>query len=38
MRLWQRRAHPWIWLVVALAVAAVFAALVQSDPALWIGR
>jgi hypothetical protein len=34
MRLWQRRAHPWIWLFIAIAVAAVFAALVQHDPAL----
>lgn len=38
MRIWQRRAHPWIWLAIALAVAAVFAMLVQSDPTLWIGR
>jgi len=34
MRLWQRRAHPWIWLLIAVAVAAVFATLVQNDPSL----
>lgn len=38
MRLWQRRAHPWIWLIVALGIAAVFAMLVQSDPTLMLGR
>jgi hypothetical protein len=34
MRLWQRRTHPWIWLLVAVAVAVVLAALVQHDPSL----
>jgi len=34
MRLWQRRVHPWIWLLIAIAVAAVFAALVRHDPSL----
>ncbi len=34
MRLWQRRTHPWIWLIVVLAVAAVLVLLLQSDPAI----
>jgi ABC-type phosphate transport system auxiliary subunit len=34
MRLWQRRAHPWIWLAVAAMVAFVLIALVQNEPGL----
>lgn len=34
MRLWQRRTHPWIWLIVVLAVAVALALLVQNDPAI----
>jgi ABC-type phosphate transport system auxiliary subunit len=34
MRLWQRRAHPWIWLIVAAIVVFVLIALVQDQPAL----
>ena len=29
MRLWQRRTHPWIWLIVAATVVFVLVALVQ---------
>ena len=38
MRLWQRRTHPWIWLIVLLAVAAALALLVQNDTALLSAR
>jgi hypothetical protein len=31
MRRWQRRAHPWIWLAVAIAVSAIFATLLRND-------
>ena len=34
MRLWQRRTHPWIWLIVATVVAAVLTALVLDQPGL----
>ena len=34
MRLWQRRAHPWIWLAVAAVVVFVLVALVQHEPSL----
>jgi hypothetical protein len=33
MRLWQRRAHPWIWLLIVIAVGAVLFLLAQHDPA-----
>lgn len=34
MRIWQRRAHPWIWLIVIVVVAATLALLVQHEPSL----
>jgi ABC-type phosphate transport system auxiliary subunit len=34
MRLWQRRTHPWIWLIVAAVVAFALVALVQDQPGL----
>ena len=36
MRLWQRRVHPWIWMLVVVAVGAVLFLLVQHDP-VWLG-
>ena len=34
MRLWQRRTHPWIWLIVAAVVAIVLIALLLDQPSL----
>jgi ABC-type phosphate transport system auxiliary subunit len=34
MRLWQRRTHPWIWLIVAAAVVFVLIALIADQPNL----
>ncbi len=34
MRLWQRRAHPWIWLAVAAVATVVLVTLVQHEPGL----
>ena len=34
MRIWQRRAHPWIWLLVIAVVLAVLVVLVQHEPFL----
>lgn len=34
MRIWQRRAHPVLWLLVAAAVVAVLALLLQHEPGL----
>jgi ABC-type phosphate transport system auxiliary subunit len=34
MRLWQRRTHPWIWLVVAAAVVFALIALIAEQPHL----
>jgi hypothetical protein len=34
MLIWQRRTHPWIWLIVAAIVAFVLFALLQDQPAL----
>ena len=34
MRLWQRRAHPVLWIVVIAAVVAVAVLLVSSQPSL----
>jgi ABC-type phosphate transport system auxiliary subunit len=35
MRAWQRRTHPWLWLLVAAAVATALALLVGHDPAFF---
>ena len=37
MRIWQRRTHPWIWLLVAAVVVFVLVALVQDQPTLLSG-
>lgn len=35
MRAWQRRTHPWIWLIVLAAVAVALALLIRHDPAFF---
>jgi ABC-type phosphate transport system auxiliary subunit len=34
MRIWQRRAHPWVWLIVAATVVFVLIALIADQPTL----
>lgn len=34
MRLWQRRTHPWIWYLAAVAIVAALTLLVLDQPSL----
>ena len=34
MRRWQRRAHLWLWLVIAVAVTTMLVALIEDQPRL----
>ena len=34
MRLWQRRAHPWIWFLALAAIVAALTLLVADQPSL----
>ncbi len=34
MQRWQRRAHLWLWLLVAIVVATVLAKLIENQPGL----
>ncbi len=34
MRLWQKQAHPWIWLLVTILVVGVAVLLIEQQPEL----